>query len=81
VRNQLLVELLNDALTDYAYEAGLAGLQFNLASTARGLDLRVEGFSEKQSCFVLKLVEELLRCVDFEPLRFQVPRFPACNCL
>lgn len=59
----LFVNLLNDSLTEYAFNAQLAGLSYELNGTIYGAKLKVMGFSDKMPIFLRKIMEHL---IDFK---------------
>lgn len=68
---KLYVALVNDALNEGAYAASLAGLQFDLGNVAAGLQLLVNGYSDK----LPELLHEVLRAIaglEIRPDRFTV---------
>lgn len=66
----LFVAMLEDRLAEYVYPAELAGITTQLQAHARGIDLHVEGFSDKQSLLLSKIMEVLAQ-PEFEPERFE----------
>lgn len=72
VRMYMLIDMLKDLLTDYAYDAHLAGLNYCMKNDQYGINVEVDGFSEKQTPFVLQLVESLLKTEELELKRFEV---------
>lgn len=62
VLTELYVRLAEDALTEFAYDASLAGLDYRIYKHIRGFTLRMEGFSDKQKVLleaILKTLKEL----------------------
>lgn len=57
LRSRLLVDLFLEGLTEYLYEAQLAGLQFSLEHTSRGLQFFLTGFSDR----IVDFTEEILK--------------------
>jgi insulysin len=51
--------LLKDALTEYTYNAELAGLGYNIHSTIYGLILSIKGYNDKQHVLLQKLMEKI----------------------
>lgn len=50
--NYLFAALMNDQLNDRIYYAQLAGISFSIQPHSRGMDLRIFGFSNRQSLLV-----------------------------
>ena len=46
--NAMFVNILNDALTEFSYDAELAGLWYSLIHTSHGVLLYIRGYHEKQ---------------------------------
>lgn len=56
---RLYVEMVRDALNEYAYPASLAGLNFSLEANSRGLDVMVSGYSDGQDDLFRRIVEQM----------------------
>ncbi len=72
INSRLFSMCFMDSANEYLYEARLAGLNFNLEFTSRGLVLTFTGFSEKLPLFAEKMLA-LLR--EFKPERNAYARF------
>ena len=59
---RLVCRLVNDALTEFSYDAELAGLEYNLTNTTQGLYLAFGGYNEKMAVLIKAVLEKL---VDF----------------
>ncbi len=68
-RAQLFSALICDQLNEYAYPARLAGLEFTFNANARGLELKVSGYSDKHSLLVSKIFAAIAQA-EFDPKRF-----------
>jgi insulysin len=68
-RAQLYVALLADQLNEYAYPARIAGLTFDINAHARGFDINITGYTDKQNLLVNKILVALEQSV-FERERF-----------
>ena len=67
----LALSLVNDSLNEFSYPANLAGVGFGVSRGARGFQLRVSGYQDKQGV----LLEELLTTIqaaDFQQERFDI---------
>lgn len=69
VLTELYVEMVRDALNEFAYPAQLAGLDFSLGANSRGLDLRISGYSDKQGLLLSRLAG-VLTSTQFDAERF-----------
>ena len=63
--------LITDALTEFAYDADLAGLSYDISDAGAGLSLTVAGYNEKAHV-LLKHVLEKARTLVVDPHRFEV---------
>ena len=59
VLTSLFVELVNDQLTEFSYDADLAGLSYSLYKHIRGFTVRVSGYDDKQDVLVERIVERI----------------------
>ncbi len=66
----LYTNLLTDAVNPFTYPARLAGLDFSLYKHARGVSLRISGYSDKQQVLLERLLDTL-REPSFDPSRFE----------
>ncbi|KAG0046086.1 Insulinase (Peptidase M16) [Gryganskiella cystojenkinii] len=71
VKTQLYVNLLKDALNEYSYDADLAGLSYGLETTVEGMILSVEGYNDKASVLLQKVVERM-KNLEINPDRFRL---------
>lgn len=67
----LFVELFDDALNEYSYNAEIAGLSYELKNTAYGMVLAIDGYEDKQKVLLKKILSKI---TDFkiDPKRFTV---------
>jgi secreted Zn-dependent insulinase-like peptidase len=61
VLSNLYVRLVNDQLTEFSYDAALAGLGYSLYKHVRGFSVRVSGYDDKQTILVQRIVDALRR--------------------
>nr|VFJ87806.1 MAG: Secreted Zn-dependent peptidases, insulinase-like [Candidatus Kentron sp. H]VFJ89519.1 MAG: Secreted Zn-dependent peptidases, insulinase-like [Candidatus Kentron sp. H]VFJ96210.1 MAG: Secreted Zn-dependent peptidases, insulinase-like [Candidatus Kentron sp. H] len=73
VLTDLLVALVEDRLTEFAYPASLAGLEYEIYSHMRGLTLRMEGYHDKQPRLLAGILEAL-RQPKLDEERFRIAR-------
>lgn len=66
-----IASLITDALTEFAYDAELAGLSYGISEASAGLSLTVGGYNEKAHV-LLKRVLEKARMLVIDPHRFEV---------
>ncbi|ROS05452.1 secreted Zn-dependent insulinase-like peptidase [Sinobacterium caligoides] len=59
VKLLLLAAMTEESLNSYSYPAALAGLQFSVAASNRGLDLSVSGYTDKQSLLLGEVLDGL----------------------
>lgn len=55
----LYADLVNDALTEFSYDADLAGLSYNLFSHSNGLYMTMSGYNDKMAVLVQHILEKL----------------------
>ncbi|KAF1937421.1 putative metalloprotease [Clathrospora elynae] len=56
VMTRLYVDLVEDSLNEYAYDADIAGLSYSLSESAQGLDIELDGFNDKMSVLLEKVL-------------------------
>lgn len=61
VLTSLYTRLVNDQLTEFSYDADLAGLSYSLYKHIRGFTVRVSGYDDKQAVLVERIVDALRR--------------------
>ena len=71
----MFVRLFDDALTEYAYNAEIAGLWYSLQPTKYGLLLQTRGYHQKQDVFLEKIISSMKNFVVDEK-RFEVLKEP-----
>ena len=68
-----IASLITDALTEFAYDAELAGLSYGINESSAGLRLTISGYNE-MAHVLLKRVLEKARALVIDPHRFEVIR-------
>lgn len=68
---RLYTDLVRDALTEYSYDADLAGLSYDVSNTAEGIHISVGGYNDKLTV-LLKVVLDKLKTLTVNPERFEV---------
>ncbi|QIX01481.1 hypothetical protein AMS68_006998 [Peltaster fructicola] len=71
VMTSLYKELVQDSLSEYAYDAELAGLQYNVASHSQGLDISLSGYNDKMSVLLEKVLTTM-RDLEVSNERFEI---------
>lgn len=66
----IIVALVNDALSEVSYSAHLAGLQYSLKSTTRGILLHLTGYYDKLGDLAAMVVETLCNVANISEKRF-----------
>ncbi|XP_071090018.1 insulin-degrading enzyme-like [Haliotis cracherodii] len=69
--NSLLMLLFKDALNEYAYDAELAGLGYNLDNTMYGMTLSVKGYNDKLHVLLQKIIERFTT-YKVDPKRYEI---------
>jgi len=68
---QVYKELVEDSLTEYSYDAELAGLDYGISVTAQGIDIAVGGFNDKLAVLLEKVLISL-RDLEIRDDRFEI---------
>ena len=71
VKSALLCHLVKDSLTEFSYDAEISGLGYSLNATVLGLDLSVQGYNDKLSVLLQKVLVSL-RDLKINPERFRI---------
>ncbi|PWN29969.1 hypothetical protein BDZ90DRAFT_229012 [Jaminaea rosea] len=71
VKSRVFVELLKDALTEYSYDAELAGLGYNIEAQADGFGISVDGYNDKLPV-LLGHILKAVRNFEVDPARFEI---------
>lgn len=71
VKSRIFVELLKDAMTEYAYDAELAGLGYNIEASQDGLSISVDGYNDKLPV-LLKYVLKAVKDFQIDSTRFEM---------
>lgn len=64
MNTKLFCRCFLDSITEYLYEAGLAGLNFNIDVNSKGVELYFSGFNDKISLFITEICQLLN---DYKP--------------
>lgn len=71
LKARIYTDLVRDALEEYAYDAELAGLEYNVSSFSNGLDIEVSGYNDKLSVLLEKVLVTM-RDLVVKPDRFEI---------
>ena len=71
VKSALICHLVKDSLTEFSYDAEISGLGYSLNATVLGLDLNVQGYNDKLSVLLQKVLVSL-RDLKISPERFKI---------
>ncbi|PWN91280.1 hypothetical protein FA10DRAFT_249471 [Acaromyces ingoldii] len=71
VKCRIFAELVKDALTEYSYDAELAGLGYNIESQADGIGLAVDGYNDKLAVLCRYVLEAVAK-FKVDPRRFDI---------
>lgn len=69
-RMQLFVALVMDQLNEHIYSARLADLTFSIKANARGFDINVVGYTDKQNLLLNKIIYAISQA-NFNQARFE----------
>jgi insulysin len=71
LKASLFTSLVTDALTEYAYDAEVAGLSYDVHTNGNALTLSISGYNDKLPV-LLKVVLEKLKTLQVDPQRFDL---------
>ena len=71
VKSVLICHLVKDCLTEFSYDAEISGLGYSLNATVLGLDLSVQGYNDKLSVLLQKVLVSL-KDLKINPERFKI---------
>ena len=71
VKTRLFCELVKDSLSEYAYDADISGLAYNLSGTALGIDINIGGYSDKLPVLLEKVIRSMKE-LRINPDRFKI---------
>jgi insulysin len=71
VKSVLICQLVKDSLTEFSYDAEISGLEYSLTATVLGLDISVQGYNDKLSVLLQKVLVSL-KDLKISPERFKI---------
>ncbi|KAF2171129.1 hypothetical protein M409DRAFT_19100 [Zasmidium cellare ATCC 36951] len=71
VTSHLYKDLVDDSLTEYAYDAELAGLEYNITRLPEAWEISVSGYNDKMHVLLEKVLTSL-RDLEFKQERFDI---------
>ncbi|KAH8590462.1 Metalloenzyme, LuxS/M16 peptidase-like protein [Bisporella sp. PMI_857] len=71
LKARLYVNLVQDALEEYSYDAELAGLDYSIQSHLSGIKVTVSGYNDKLSVLLEKVLVTM-RNLEVKPERFEI---------
>ncbi|OBZ83270.1 Insulin-degrading enzyme [Choanephora cucurbitarum] len=71
VKTRLYTDLLKDSLNEYAYDAEVAGLSYNIENQLEGMLLAIGGYNDKLPVLLEKVVQKM-RTFQVNPERFKL---------
>lgn len=71
VMSRLYADLVRDALTEYSYDAELAGLTYSLWPSTSGIEISVSGYNDKLSVLLQKVLATM-RDLKIRPDRYKI---------
>ncbi|GFT52795.1 insulin-degrading enzyme [Nephila pilipes] len=78
--SHLIVQLVKDALNEYAYAAELAGLEYIFSNTKLGIFLSIKGYNSKQHILLQKIMDKLTT-IQIDKKRFDILKEGLRRCL
>ncbi|XP_065349186.1 insulin-degrading enzyme-like [Cloeon dipterum] len=67
----IYVDLVNDALTEYSYDASLASLKFSVLISEYGLKVKIKGLHDKQHILLTKVLDTLIN-LEVDEKRYKI---------
>ncbi len=71
ISSRLYTDLVNDALTEFAYDADLAGLTYGFSNSTTGLYVSLNGYNDKLAILVQNVLHKA-RGLKVKPDRLAV---------
>ncbi|GAA98082.1 uncharacterized protein L969DRAFT_85999 [Mixia osmundae IAM 14324] len=71
LKTNLYVRLITDSLTEYSYDADLAGLSYDLSRADNGLMITIGGYNDKLPV-LLKVLLERMKTLEIDQQRFDL---------
>ncbi|KAI7897701.1 Metalloenzyme, LuxS/M16 peptidase-like protein [Cokeromyces recurvatus] len=71
VKTRLYTDLLKDSLNEYAYDAEVAGLSYNIENQLEGMLLAMSGYNDKLPVLLEKVIQRM-RHLTVDPERFKL---------
>ncbi|KAF8425470.1 Metalloenzyme, LuxS/M16 peptidase-like protein [Tirmania nivea] len=71
MKTKFFCELVKDALNEYAYDAQISGLEYDLNAPSIGFVLDIEGYNDKMSVLLEKVLTKM-KDLEVKPDRFKV---------
>jgi len=68
---RLYLDLVMDAMSEYSYDADLAGLSYKLDTQADGIIMHIDGYNDKLSVLAKVVLEKMLD-LKVDPQRFEI---------
>lgn len=68
---RLYTDVVTDALTEFSYDADLAGLEYNFASHSLGFFITLSGYNDKLSVLARHVLEKV-KNIEINPARLEV---------
>lgn len=69
--SRLYTDLVEDSLNEYAYDADLAGLSYELYSQLGSIVLTVEGYNDKLAALQEVVIQKMIN-FQIDPQRFEL---------
>jgi insulysin len=71
VKTKLFCELVKDSLSEYAYDADISGLVYNISRTELGIEVNIGGYSDKLPVLLEKVMRSMKE-LKVNPERFKI---------
>ncbi|ORX91263.1 insulin-degrading enzyme, partial [Basidiobolus meristosporus CBS 931.73] len=70
---RMFTELLRDSLTEYSYDAEVAGINYSLENETEGISLEIDGYNDKIG-ILLDTIVQRMKAFEVKPERFEIVR-------
>jgi len=68
---RIYTDIVNDSLTEFSYDADLAGLSYSFTSHSTGFNVATSGYNDKMSALVGHVLEKV-KALVVDPQRLEV---------
>src|SRR5215472_6568645 len=74
----LYVDLVNDSLTEFVYDADMAGLKHSISTFRNGILVHLSGYNDKMAAFCKHVIQQVKNLI-VDPERLRVTKEQVCQ--